>query len=426
MTLLYDLIFIILTLIYIPRGIFSGKLKNHFVNRSGIVDNDVFVRLKGKKVIWLHAVSVGEILSAKVFLSKVRERFPGFEILITTTTPTANELARKFDLGAVSYCPLDLSFIVNNFVKKINPKIFIIVETEIWPNLIFALKKRNIPVLVIGGRISCRSFKRYRLVKFLFGPILKKIDLFLMQTKDDAERVIALGVNRVNVQISGNMKFDSSGIDVNSTEFINKQERLKKKISFRDQDMVLVAASTHRPEEKIIIDIYSDLKKEFPQLKLIIVPRHPERSPEVRSIFAQKNLKVSLLSEDGVSDNLIIDLMGELKVAYSLATAVFVGGSLVKHGGQNIIEPAFFAKAIITGPHTFNFRNIVETFRKENAIVEAKDPQALKDLLKGLLSNNIKRNALGQNAKKLVDSNQGASERAVLKLEEFINTNVKD
>lgn len=427
---MYDLIFIILAILYLPYGMVRGKLKGHFLNRSGIRKDKALDKLAGKKVIWMHAVSVGEVLSTRAFLNKLKEKLNDYEIFITTTTATGNLMAKNLGIGTVSYTPLDFSFIVRKFIKKVNPKIFIFAETEIWPNLIAELHKKNIPMFMVGGRISPRSFKGYKRIKFLIRPILRKINLFCMQTKDDAKRIISLGAKEDSVKVMGNMKFDVAEPDINSQEFARKQDFLKHKIDLRKGDLLLVAASTHNPEEKIIIGIYKELKKEFPNLKLLIAPRHIERAKEIKQIFTEQGIKVCLYSEnvksqDLVSENIIIDIMGELKCAYSLATVVFVGGSLIKHGGQNIIEPAFFSKLIIVGPHTFNFKDIVDTFLSGGALIQVKNQTKLRETLKILLRNHSRREALGGNAKKLVDSNSGVSEKIALMLEAFIEKNEK-
>lgn len=425
MTIFYDLIFIILAFLYIPIGIRKKRLKSHLTNRWGDIPLEIQAKLAGKKVIWLHAVSVGEVLSVKVFLKNLKERFPGHEILITTTTETGNEMAKKLGIGTVLYAPLDLSWLVRKFIKQINPQIFIIAETEIWPNLILALTNMKIPVIMIGGRVSDKSFGYYSKARFLIAALLKKISLFCMQSEADARKIIQLGAPAGKVKVSGNLKFDSAGIDAADENFVQKQDYLKAKILYSNTDLILVAASTHSPEEKMVLEAYIELKRDFANLKLIVVPRHIERLKEVEAVFTSARVDVGLFSKEKPCENLIVDVMGELKAAYSLATIVFVGGSLVKHGGQNMIEPAFFAKPVIVGPNTWNFRDIVETFKNEKAIVEVKDAAQLQSALKHLLNSEAKRLTLGQNAKRIADTNQGASERSAELVSNLIENHAK-
>jgi len=350
--------------------------------------------------VWIHAVSVGEVLVAKNFIKGFAAKYPERRIVLSTTTTTGNAIARKvLDKNIVKfYFPLDFSFVTRRVVRLINPSAVAIMETEIWPNFILELSRRGIPVAIINGRLSERSFKGYRRVRFFFGKVLRKINLFCMQTAADAERIKALAGSAENVKVTGNMKFDAE------TSGDPRGRRMATPgVAGGFEAPLLIAGSTHSGEEEIVLEVYKELLREFPDLRLLIAPRHIDRAGAVKKLVKQMGFKkVSVL-----------DTLGELARLYEHATVVFMGGSFVKRGGHNIVEPAFFARAIVFGPHMFNFRSMVKTFLEHNAALRVANKEELLNTLRGLFRDKGKRASLGGNAKELLEKAKGATERNI-------------
>jgi len=363
--------------------------------------------------VWIHAVSVGEVLAVKNFVENFQKRFPKQKIILSTTTRTGNAVAGKVLNRDVLkfYFPLDFSFVVKRVVDFINPSILIIMETEIWPNLILELSKRRLPIVLINGRISDKSFKGYRKIKFFFGKILKKINLFCMQTTESAERIKALGAAPSGVRTTGNMKFD--------VRELSQQEKLMPNLELSGK--LIIAGSTHAGEEEIVLEVYKELLEASDSLQLLIAPRHIDRAEAIKKKLEQYGFEGILMSqiEKGARKALskktilILDTLGELKHLYSLATIVFMGGSLIKRGGHNIIEPAISGKPIVFGPYMFNFKDMARSFLENNAALEVKNKRALKETLQLLLKDENRRIALGRNAKGLIDKSRGATERNI-------------
>jgi len=316
---------------------------------------------------------------------------------------------------------LDFSFFVRMVIDRINPSLFIIAETEIWPNLISYLGKKNIPVLTVNGRLSDSSFRGYLSIKFLVSRILKKVSLFCMQTPRDAERLINLGVDEKRIQVTGNMKFDAKA----NVNYKKDSLDYRKKLNLDPSESLLVAGSTHPGEEEIILNIYQRLLKDFPKLKLLIAPRHPERSQEVERLINKAGLQAVRVSRlPGVpvkrEEIFILDTVGDLVSYYAISDLVFVGGSLVKKGGHNIIEPASVEKPVLFGPFMFNFRDIAELFLANKAAIKIQGQQELYLEIRDLLKNKDKRERLAQAAKQLIQKNQGATKRNAELIRELI------
>lgn len=392
--------------------------------RLGILPAKIADALKDKQIIWIQAVSVGEVMAIRDLIAGLRSNFPAYKLLISTTTPTGNRIARSLvsEGDSVIYFPLDLSMIVRRMVKKVNPRLFITVETEIWPNLITALWKRKIPVILLNGRISPRSFLGYRMTKIFLKKILDKISLFSMQTKTDALRINSLGAPEEKVVVNGNVKFDILAQD---TTF--QTPGLEAFLDSHGQEQFFVAGSTHRGEEKLVIQVYKEIRDEFPQLRLLLAPRHIERAEEVERLVTKygfASLRASQVQSCNSKDTpiLILDTIGELKAVYARAEIVFIGGSLVKKGGHNILEPAIWGKAVLFGPYTFNFKDVIKPFLEHNAALKVKDREQLKDALRTLLNNPNQREAMGLRAKETVEKNRGATERNIQLIKEILLT----
>ena len=364
--------------------------------------------------IWIHAVSVGEVMSIKKMLEELRLAYPGKKFVISTVTPTGNKIARSIarPQDFVTYLPLDLSFIVRPVIHNINPCLFIIAETEIWPNLIDCLHKKNIPVMIVNARISGHSFKGYLGIKYLLQPVLEKISQFCAQSETDAQRLLCLGVNKDKLRITGNLKFDSlisgkAGIDYRVKLGLNAKEKL------------FIAASTHPGEEEIILAAYIKLKEGTPDLRLLIAPRHPERSLEICALAKKAGFWPQMTSSLGKEKSgrqedetvFVLDTIGELINFYAIADIVFVGGSLVKKGGHNILEPASLGKPVLFGPYMFNFRDIAEMFLKAEAALAVHNGEELKEKVEYLLRYPSKIDEMAKRAGELIAQNQGATKR---------------
>ncbi|MCM8779679.1 MAG: 3-deoxy-D-manno-octulosonic acid transferase [Candidatus Omnitrophica bacterium] len=416
MLIIYDILLLIFALFYLPYAVFTGKFRRDFILRLGFLPKNI----KFKSPIWLHAVSVGEILSARPLLERMRAVYPDKQIIISTITSTGNKIARGLakDRDFVFYLPLDLSFLMRKIIKRINPCLCIIMETEIWPNLICGLNRQGVPILVVNARISQRSYAKYRATRFLFKPILDKINTFCTQSPEDAQRLISLGAEKDKVRITGNMKFD--------IQVQNAEERIQKTdLGLLATDNLLVAGSTHPGEEDIILGVYAKITKDFSGLKLLLAPRHPERAGQVAQLVRKNNFTPVFLSNPqppnpNPQSIFILDTIGRLTLLYALADIVFVGGSLVKTGGHNVIEPAYFKKPIISGPYTHNFRDIIECFLKENALVIVKNKQELEDNLRTLLKDKTRRLSLGEAAFKLIQVQKGAVDKNLAHIQSLL------
>lgn len=345
--------------------------------------------------IWIHAVSVGEVAAVRTLRDRLRTAFPSHSIVVSTVTRTGNELAQKMagEGETVIYLPLDISFVVDSILRRIRPEILVIAETEIWPNLIYACHKKGIPVALVNGRISEGAFKRYKAVSVFLRFILDKIDIFCVQTEADKKKFMSLGAPEAKVRVTGNTKYDNKDYAALGKD----SGDIKTRFGIVGGETVIVAGSTHKGEEEVILGIFRKLSREFDNLRLIIAPRHVERAADIKRLA--KGLNAS-----------VIDRIGVLVDAYSAADIVFVGGSLIRHGGQNIIEPAVFAKPIIFGPHMFNFQSVAAEFLRNEAAVQVKDARALEEALRRLLGDGKERARLGENARQVVLDNQGAVE----------------
>jgi 3-deoxy-D-manno-octulosonic-acid transferase len=328
-------------------------------------------------------------------------------------------MAREGDL--VTYLPLDFSFSVRNTIARINPCIFIIAETEIWPNLISCLFGRGIPVVIVNGRISDRSFRGYRIIKFLFEPILRKVSLFCVQSDSDAARFVALGVAPQNIRVSGNMKFDIE----DNPRLEDDAAGYRRKLGLGEGDRLLVCGSTHPGEEELLLDVYRQLSGDYRRLHLLLAPRHPERSVQVGDLIRKAGFQPSATSRLGQGGSkgekvFIVDSIGELMGYYAAADLVFIGGSLIKKGGHNILEPAVLAKPVIFGPYMFNFRDIARMFLDNQAALSVRGSGELKTRLKELLDNPAKALLLGVRGRQLILENRGATGRILKEIESFL------
>jgi 3-deoxy-D-manno-octulosonic-acid transferase len=412
MLMFYNLIYIVFFICYLPFLLVRKKLHRGFLMRLGIFPQEVLKRLKNRKVIWLHTVSVGEARAAGRLVGMLKQQYPDFLPLISTVTETGNKIARELigPRGLVVYSPLDTGIVVKRAVNLINPQLFIVAETEIWPNLISCLSENKVPVILVNGRISAGSFKGYKLIRFFLKGVLRKVSLFAMQTKEDAERIILLGADKEKVKVTGSMKFDLEEAE---------DRKQKTDLQLSEDEKLFIAGSTHRGEEKIVLQVYKELIKTHSDLRLLIAPRHIERTQEIERLVSSFGFEFQRVSDINSASGstrdkqqvFILDTVGQLRDLYALAEIVFIGGSLVPHGGQNPIEPAHFSRAILFGPYMFNFSDISAAFLDRKAAVSVEDGRQLGDECKRLLNEPGLRAELGERARTIVQGNQGATLR---------------
>lgn len=420
MRILYDIFFLLFSLAYLPTLIFKGKAHKDFKERFGFLPESLGHL---KRPVWIHGVSVGEAGVAVKLAAEIKRRFPGTHVVVSTTTRTGNDMANKSGSGTVDgifYFPLDLTAVVSRVVKKIDPRLYVMVETELWPNLLEEFRKNKVPVALVNGRISDRSFGGYMKVKPIMERILRGIGCFCMQTERDAERIKRLGADERAVKVTGNMKFDAD------TALENKAQLDKAYFGFPEDAEVLVAGSTHFPEENMIIDLYNRIRAERPGLKLVMAPRHVERADAVAIYIGKSGRRYMRFSDvvKGVKpenvDIVLVDTIGHLKNIYGMATVVFVGGSIAKRGGQNPIEAASRGKPVIFGPNMFNFRQVAGMFLEAGAAVQVKDVQALGPAIRVLLDDKAKRDTMSAAALRVIRESSGAVARTAEMMGKYI------
>ncbi|RJR19918.1 MAG: 3-deoxy-D-manno-octulosonic acid transferase [Nitrospiraceae bacterium] len=413
---LYNLISTIGVILYLPRLL----VKKGPEDRRAFIKERLGLSSYRKTDIWVHAVSVGETLASIPFLKKLRKEFPDRKIVFSTTTYTGQKIARdKFpEADRILYMPLDSVFCIKRVVNSLRPEIFITVETELWPALFRGLRDAGSRILVLNGRISQGSFKGYSRIKFLMADMLSSVDFFYMQDKGDAERIIALGADKHKVGIMGNFKFD---IDLKEELPLNWLTGLSGKI--------VLAASTHEGEEELLLEAFNIINKELPGTKLIIAPRHPERFNETAGLIEKRGLSYirrSSLNGKGMArasdaDIILLDTLGEMSRVFSRTSVAFIGGSLVPRGGHNIMEPAYWSKPVIFGPHMENFP-IAGEFLKKSAGIEVSGPKDMAETVIALLRDNKKAAEMGRNARAIVDKNTGAVKKAIELIRGYIGT----
>jgi|CXWL01.1.fsa_nt_gi 3-deoxy-D-manno-octulosonic-acid transferase len=421
MYFLYSLVLTIGFLVLLPRflfdALFKGKYAAGFKQRLGFLpDFDP----RGKKVVWLHCVSVGEANAARPLAERIKNDFPGASLVVSTTTRTGQELARTAfadTADLVFYFPFDWRSTVRRTLRKLNPSVVLLMETEIWFNFIREAYKGGARVCIVNGRLSERSLNRYGKIKRFMKRVLGYLDLALMQDKSDATRIMSLGARASKVKVTGNLKFDH---DLDAAETTLTLE-FRDRFGFTSEAPLIIAASTHSPEEQWLIEAFKETWKSSGQNlpRLMLAPRHPERFAEVVDLVKASGFTWARRTEqpsgrDKTAEIIILDSIGELRAAYPLAEIVFVGGSLIPHGGQSIFEPAAAGKAIVTGANTANFDAAVNEFLDKDALRQLEPVTEKTAVYKltieflDLLRDPHRRRTLGDNAREVMDTNRGA------------------
>jgi len=416
---LYSLFLALGMLLSLPYWLYQvlrhGKYRSGFVERLGRVP----ARLRSvggvshaRRVMWVHAVSVGEVLAVSGLVEQMRRSLPQHRVLVSTTTDTGQKLARKrFGDDSVFYFPMDFAFAIRPYLQALQPELVVLAETEFWPNFLREAQTSGARIAVVNARVSDRSWPRYRRFRWALRRMLAHVDLFLAQTQEDCTRLQSIGADAKRVQVAGNLKFD---VSLPSPPPI--VESLRRSFAAEGAGPVLVCGSTVEDEEPPLLKAFENLRVEHPRAVMILAPRHPERFDDVAILLRQLGMPSSRRSqwqgEALAGGVLLVDTIGELAALYALADVAFVGGSLVPRGGHNIIEPAQHGVAIVTGNHTENFRDIVALFQSRDA-VRIVGLAELPLTLMQLLADDEERLALGRRAEETIRSQRGATSRTL-------------
>lgn len=381
--------------------------------------------------IWVHAVSVGEVMTVRALLGDLRETYPSHRLLVSTTTATGQQVASQLGqtVDAVFYAPLDLPRCVNRALTRTDPALLILVDTELWPHWLRACRRRGVRTMVVNGRISDRSYRGYRRGKRFMSRVLADVDRVCAQTPDWGQRFVDLGLPRERLSISGSLKSDMSR-GVADTRARVRADRALRDFSFIQDRAVLMAASTLKGEDEPVLRAFARIRADDPTAVLVLAPRHPERAPSVietaRRFGFQTVARTALPPGMSMSpDVVVLDTVGELAGLFELSTLVFVGGSLVPAGGHNILEPAVFRKPIVFGPHMQNFADITTLFLRESAAIQVQSPAELEQVLVELRADPARCASLGEAARAVVDANRGARRKTLDVARELLPTEVR-
>jgi len=430
MRIILDLLYLLAGLAYSPlviyRAVRHKRYRTGWDQRFGKITR----RSPHKKCIWLHAVSVGEVNAAKTIIKELENKFGDFEIVISTTTDTGFARATSLfsEKHQVFYFPFDFSWIMRCAFSNIRPAICLLMELEVWPNFVQIAQQSNIPVIVVNGRISDKSFSRYKKIRPIAKKIFSKISLTLAQTEQYARRFIELGCLDEKVIVTGSLKYDTAQI----ADKVEGADVLAAQININDERL-WVAGATGNDEEKILLDVYQNLKQQnqFSDLRLAIVPRKPERFDEVAQLIERRGFPLIRYSQIKnntaqlpANNQMIIlgDTMGDLRKFYSLATIIFVGRSLVPMGGSDMAEAAALGKCTIFGPHAFNFKQTVDVLLKDNGAIMVKDRQELLQTMQQCLSEPDFAQSIAKNGQEVIRKNQGATQKSIDQIAKFLNT----
>ena len=433
MPYLLNIFYLLLLLAASPWLLWSAIRKGKY--REGYAEKLLGLaprRKWNKKCIWLHAVSVGEVNLLAPLLRVLENGRPDWECVISTTTKSGMALAKKKYAGrTIFYCPLDFTWAVNAAMRRIRPDVLVLAELELWPNLVWAARRHGARLAVINGRLSQRSFEGYRRIRPLVARLLQSIDRIAVQDETYSERFLALGARPESVQVTGSMKYDGALTDRDNPA----TRRLAALAGLDANDVVFLAGSTQEPEESVVLQVFQQLSRDWPQLRLIIVPRHPERFDcvarmlDTSGVAWQRRTLLGAGSREQITESksrgpllpapsslptprvLLVDVVGELGAWWGTAHAAFVGGSFGSRGGQNMIEPAAYSAAVSFGPNTGNFRDIVAALLDRDAAVVVADGEQLLAFVRNCLANPAEAAARGQRAASLVRQQIGATER---------------
>jgi 3-deoxy-D-manno-octulosonic-acid transferase len=413
--ILYNAVFTLGFLISLPFlpviVLLGGRYRDGLGQRLGIHSAGDLGVVAGARPIWIHAASVGEVRSAASFIAELKRRLPTTKIVLSTFTSTGNRIAKDLSLAdVVIFPPFDVGWMVRRVFAKIEPSALIILETEIWPNLLREAFKKGVPTLLLSGRLSARALRRYRLFGSFFGQVTRCFTALGMQSPEDASRMLQLGAEPNKVAVTGNLKRSW----VNGDPIGNRAVQTK---MWRDS-YLLVVGSSHRGEEEILLEVFISLKRQFPNLRLVLAPRHPQRFAEVEKLLKTTGLGFEKRSEidgqiDFEQDIMFLDTLGELQDFYAIGDIAFVGGSLVDGGGHNLLEPAGFRKPVLFGPYMTNFASLATEMKRTGGGIEVRGTEDLVREISGLLNDPEKRKIMGAKAYAIAADDCGVLDRSM-------------
>ena len=428
MYLLYSLVTGIVFVLASPYFFYQALRHNKYVGSIGqrLGYLPISFNLDGDESIWVHAVSVGEVLSARPLISELRARYPKLRLFLSTTTLTGQKLARHSvsDVDAVFYFPFDWAFTARRTLNVVRPRLFVMIETEIWPNLLRECRRRRIKTVMVNGRISYRSFPRYRMIRPFIKRVLGDIDRFCVQGDETSRRLVDLGADPARITVTGSLKFDS--LESSPTPGRGR-ERVLRYFRISPGRPVIIAGSTSKGEEEPVIRAFNRVRAAGTNALLIIAARHPERFDEVERLCRHEGLVAIrrtelLIDADPRADAVVLDTIGELAQLYQLATVVFIGGSLVPAGGHNILEPALYGKPIVFGPYMQNFGEIADAFLSNGAAIQVRSETELEETILSLIGDPVRRARVGAAARALVESNRGARDRTLAVIRDLLSS----
>lgn len=398
----------------------KGKYREGFAAKLW---GQVPAREGDRRCVWFHAVSVGEVNLIQTLVAELARRRPDWECVVSTTTKTGYELAKKrYPRLTVFYCPLDFSWATRRATRRARPDLLVLAELELWPNLVRAAREQGARVAVVNGRLSDRSFRGYRRVRPVVSWLLRQVELIAAQNEQYAERFLALGARPEAVHVTGSLKFDGAETDRRNAN----TRRLRHLAGVGEDEIVFLAGSTQEPEEALALAAYRELKAEYPRLRLILVPRHPERFDAVADLLIGAGVAFRRRSELGEKtlgpdDALLVDSVGELGAWWGAASIAYVGGSLSRRGGQNMIEPAAYGAAVAFGPNTWNFRDATAALLAADAAEVVRDGAELTAFVRRMLVDPAAAARLGRNAQTFVRGQLGATARAADLIETLLD-----
>jgi 3-deoxy-D-manno-octulosonic-acid transferase len=420
MFLIYNVLLTVAAAFVFPyyglKILLTGKYRHSVGPKFGFNRPDVYERMRGTPRIWIHAVSVGEVTAAAPIVASLRRDFPHACLILSTGTETGQEMARKLIPEATSflYFPLDIPWIIRKVIRRVRPDIFVLTETELWPNFLRICRQEGVRMVMVNGRLSPRSFRKYYRTRFFWRQVLQDVDVMGVISETDAGRARDIGMAPDKIHVLGNAKYDGLASKV-SPEL---REATARRLNIATGEKVLVAGSTHEGEEAVVLEVFRKLLTVYPDFRLILVPRHVERAPEVMHLVRQSGFPDSRTLTDIdqgriIQDEkvLVVDIIGELFKVYSLATIVYCGGSLVPRGGQNILEPAAWGKVVFYGPSMEDFRDERTLLEEAGAGITVKSGPELADRILSLLREPETLVRRAQTAAQIVAANRGASRR---------------
>ncbi|MDF2876758.1 MAG: waaA [Sporomusa sp.] len=432
MYFIYNILAVLLVILALPvfavRTIHEKGFAERLKQSLGWLPEATMLQLAGKDVIWLHAASVGEIVAASPIVKEIRHELPGIPILVSVVTAAGHAMAKRIipEADGIIFFPLDLPFLSRSVITKIRPRVFLLVETELWPNFLKAARNLNIPVMMVNGRISEKSLGRYCYFRSVLKDMLNTIVKFCMQSTIDAQYITRLGADVERVVVTGNTKFDQCYTKLDAAE----KAALYQAVGLRKPGSVIVAGSTHKGEEELLFAAFNQIVAEFPDTQFIVAPRDILRAGEIAELAARykfTSVRRTKLAEgeslDVTNTNMIIiDTIGELGKIYGVADIVYIGGSLVPRGGHNILEPAAHGKPILIGPQMFNFKDTYALLSERGACITVKDSASVAGTILGLLKNPAEARRMGNEALAIIKENQGASRKSAVYLREVLQT----